>query len=47
MAKKQFYKGSLTLEWHNKEKSILLAGEKALKTSKDIPAPKLNRVNNE
>ena len=45
MAKKQVYKGSLTLEWYNKEKSILLAGGKDMKTSKDIPAPKLNWVN--
>jgi len=43
--KQKSYKGTLTLEWYNKEKSILLMGEKDIKSEKDIPAPKLNWVN--
>lgn len=40
------YKGSLTLEWYNKQKSILLANEENKKDS-DIPAPKINWINKE
>ncbi len=39
------FRGSLTLEWYNKEKSILLLGEKDIKTATDIPAPTINWVN--
>lgn len=38
------YKGSLTLEWYNKQKSILLADEQQLNGS-EIPAPRINWVN--
>lgn len=39
------YKGSLSLEWYNKQKAILLRSEEETKTSTDIPAPKINWVN--
>jgi adenine-specific DNA-methyltransferase len=39
------FKGSLTLEWYNKEKSILLLKDKDIRTENDVPAPKLNWVN--
>ena len=41
------YKGSLSLDWYNKQKSILLRSEEDTKISTDIPAPKLNWVNKE
>ena len=40
------YKGSLTLEWYNKQKSILLQSNTEAKPA-DIPAPRLNWVNKE
>lgn len=39
------YKGSLSLEWYNKQKSILLKSEDSTGSSKDIPAPQINWVN--
>lgn len=42
------YKGTLSLEWYNKQKSILIQEESALlKSGKDIPAPNINWVNKE
>lgn len=38
------YKGTLSLEWYNKQKSILLQEEESKKET-DIPAPKINWVN--
>jgi len=39
------YKGSLSLEWYNKQKSILLASEENPQSKNDVPAPKMNWVN--
>jgi adenine-specific DNA-methyltransferase len=39
------YKGSLSLEWYNKQKSILLKSEDSSGSSKVIPAPVINWVN--
>ncbi|MDD1523790.1 site-specific DNA-methyltransferase [Riemerella anatipestifer] len=39
------YKGSLSLDWYNKQKSILLRGEEDIKLEGDIPAPKINWIN--
>jgi adenine specific DNA methylase Mod len=39
------YKGSLSLDWYNKQKAILLRSEEDTKTVTDIPAPKINWVN--
>lgn len=39
------YKGSLSLDWYNKQKSILLRGEEDVKLEGDIPAPKINWIN--
>src|SRR3990172_11388812 len=39
------YTGSLTLEWFNKQKAILLQDEGTIKGENDIPAPRLNWVN--
>jgi adenine-specific DNA-methyltransferase len=39
------YKGSLSLDWYNKQKAILLRSEADTKTVTDIPAPKINWVN--
>ena len=39
------YKGSLSLEWYNKQKAILLKSEDSTGSSKDIPAPVINWVN--
>jgi adenine-specific DNA-methyltransferase len=38
------YKGSLSLEWYNKQKSILLQSDQSNNTN-DIPAPRMNWVN--
>jgi len=38
------YKGSLSLEWYNKQKSILLH-DNQLSSSNDIPAPRMSWVN--
>lgn len=43
MAKK--YKGSLTLEWFNKQRSIIGIEPNAQKFNDDVPAPKLNWIN--
>jgi adenine-specific DNA-methyltransferase len=39
------YKGSLSLDWYNKQKAILLRTEAETKTATDIPAPIINWVN--
>ena len=43
MAKK--YTGSLSLEWLNKQKSILVQAEEAGAAHGDVPAPKMNWIN--
>ena len=43
MAKK--YKGSLSLEWYNKQKAILLRSDEETNSASDIPAPIINWVN--
>src|SRR5437764_4308279 len=43
MAKK--YTGSLSLDWFNKERSILVAHEEAARTTEDVPAPNINWIN--
>ena len=45
MAKK--YKGSLTLEWFNKQKAIVNLNEDSIKSKNDIPAPHINWINKE
>lgn len=39
------YKGSLSLEWYNKQMSILLKETDSVKSEKEIPAPKINWIN--
>ena len=39
------YQGSLSLEWFNKQKAILLQGEADAKKECDIPAPRINWIN--
>lgn len=39
------YKGSLSLDWYNKQKAILLRAQDETKTNSDIPAPIINWVN--
>ena len=39
------YKGSLSLDWYNKQKAILLRSDEETKTANDIPAPNINWVN--
>ena len=39
------YKGSLSLDWYNKQKAILFRTEVDTKMVTDIPAPKINWVN--
>lgn len=39
------YQGSLSLEWFNKQKAILLLGEDDAKKEGDIPAPRINWIN--
>ncbi len=41
------YKGSLTLEWFNKQKAIVNLEENSIKSEGDIPAPKINWINKE
>jgi adenine-specific DNA-methyltransferase len=41
------YKGSLTLDWYNKQKAIINLDEKSIKSETDIPAPRINWVNKE
>jgi adenine-specific DNA-methyltransferase len=43
MAKK--YTGSLSLEWFNKQKSILVQSEEVGTAKGDVPAPKINWIN--
>lgn len=43
MAKK--YTGSLTLDWFNKQKSILVKADEAGVQEHDVPAPKMNWIN--
>ena len=45
MAKK--YKGSLTLDWFNKQKAIVNLDENSIKGKDDIPAPSINWINKE
>lgn len=39
------YKGSLTLEWYNKQKAIVNLDENGIKNNNDIPAPQINWIN--
>jgi len=39
------YKGSLSLDWYNKQKAILLRADEETKISTDTPAPKINWIN--
>jgi adenine-specific DNA-methyltransferase len=39
------YKGSLSLEWYNKQKSIMIKADDVVGSAKDIPAPIMNWVN--
>lgn len=39
------YKGSLTLDWYNKQKAILLRSNEETKLESDVPAPKISWVN--
>lgn len=41
------YKGSLSLEWYNKQKSILLETDESHRSGSDVPASKINWVNKE
>lgn len=41
------YKGSLSLEWFNKQKSIVTLDENSIKSDNDIPAPRINWINKE
>lgn len=41
------YKGSLTLEWFNKQKAIISLNEKDIKSSSDTPSPRINWINKE
>ena len=45
MAKK--YKGSLTLDWFNKQKTIVNLDDNSIKGKDDIPAPRINWINKE
>src|SRR5690606_22918413 len=45
MAKK--YKGSLTLDWFNKQKAIVNLDDSSIKSESDIPAPRINWINKE
>ena len=45
MAKK--YKGSLTLDWFNKQKAIVNLDVNSIKGKDDIPAPRINWINKE
>lgn len=39
------YKGSLTLEWFNKQKAIISIDENSIKSDGDVPAPRINWIN--
>ena len=41
------YKGSLSLEWFNKQKSIVTLDDNNIKSENDIPAPRINWINKE
>ena len=43
MAKK--YTGSLTLDWFNKKKSIVLLGDESVRGESDVPATRINWIN--
>lgn len=39
------YKGSLSLEWYNKQQAVMLRGNEDVTLDTDIPAPRINWVN--
>src|SRR4051812_28199143 len=39
------YKGSLSLDWYNKQKAIMLGKDNSIKNPSDIPAPTVSWVN--
>lgn len=39
------YKGTLSLDWYNKQQAILLRGDGEIRLDTDVPAPKVNWVN--
>ena len=41
------YKGSLSLEWFNKQKSIITLNNNSIQAESDIPAPQMNWINKE
>ena len=41
------YKGSLTLEWFNKQKAIVNLDDNGIKSAADVPAPRINWINKE
>lgn len=41
------YQGSLSLEWFNKQKAVLLLDEQDPKREGDVPAPRINWINRE
>jgi DNA modification methylase len=41
------YKGSLSLDWYNKQKSILLRSEQDTQYNSDVPAPQMDWINKE
>jgi adenine-specific DNA-methyltransferase len=41
------YKGSLTLEWFNKQRAIVNLDDNSIKSEHDIPAPRINWINKE
>jgi len=41
------YKGSLSLDWYNKQKAILLRSDQDTRYSNDIPAPQIDWINKE
>ncbi len=41
------YKGSLSLDWFNKQKSIISLDDISIKSENDIPAPRINWINKE
>lgn len=41
------YKGSLTLEWFNKQKAIISLNDESIKSVSDNPSPRINWINKE
>lgn len=41
------YKGSLSLDWYNKQKAIVNLDEDSIRSDNDIPAPRINWINKE